>query len=78
MMSNEYKDWLREEVLEHLPGKKWHVVRTTIGDEILKSEDGSTLTFTEAKAIQEAEYNRGYDAALVHMRSLIDREFEDV
>lgn len=76
-MSNEYKDWLRDEVIEHLPGG-WKVVPDVTGREFLKTENGSTLTISDARALQEAEYNRGYDAALLHIRSLINREFEDV
>lgn len=76
-MSNEYKDWLRDEVIEHLPGG-WKVIPDATGREFLKTENGSTLTISDARVLQEAEYNRGYDAALQHIKSLINRELEDV
>ena len=75
-MSNEYKDWLRDEVIEHLPGG-WEVF---VEDDVekLKTANGSVLTISDARALQEAEYNRGYDAALSHIRNLINKEFEDI
>lgn len=75
-MSNEYKDWIREEVIEHLPGG-WEVF-VEDGVEKLRTANGSVLTISDARALQEAEYNRGYDAALSHIRGLIDKEFEDI
>lgn len=74
-MSNEYKDWRREEVLEHLP-KGWNVVTDMLGNEVLRTENGSTLTFQEAYEIQFKEYNRGYDSALNHIISVCQKEFE--
>lgn len=75
-MSNEYKDWRRDEVLEHLP-EGWQVVVDINGNETLRTEKGSVLTFEEAYEIQFAEYNRGYDSALRHIQGICNEELED-
>ena len=74
-MSNEYKDWRREEVLERLP-KGWNVVTDMLGNEVLRTESGSILTFQEAYEIQFKEYNRGYDSALNHIIGVCQKELE--
>lgn len=76
-MSNEYKDWRRDEVLEHLP-KGWQVVEDVNHNETLRTDKGSILTFEEAYAIQFSEYNRGYDTALQHIKNKIDEELYDI
>ena len=74
-MSNEYKDWRRDQVLENLPDG-WKVIADINGNETLRTDNGSVLTFEEAYDIQFKEYNRGYDTAMKHVISVCSREIE--
>lgn len=72
---SEISEYMRDCAIERMPKDSgWHVVRTSNDREILANESGSSLTFEEAYDIQFSEYNRGYDAAIAHIKSLIDRE----
>lgn len=74
-MSNENKDWRRDQVLDHLP-QGWQIVEDVNHNETLRTEKGSVLTFEEAYEIQFKEYNRGYNAALNHIISICQKEIE--
>lgn len=72
-MSNEYKDWRREEVLEHLPeGWEYRPGNNIDEDRIVKGD--CVLSLKEAYEIQFKEYNRGYDSALQHIINNCNKE----
>lgn len=71
---SERKEWERDIVLNDLP-KGWHIL--AVGEKETLAKGNSRLSLEDAFELRSKFYDLGYNSALQHISTVVNKELED-